>query len=61
MPYLPGMGGSGTPGAGVSGERSDASGLLDSNGEPWTGPPDAGEEVGSPLGAESGGVGLAFP
>ncbi|MGV9704812.1 hypothetical protein [Streptomyces sp. NPDC003483] len=57
MPYLPGMGGmGGAPGArDAAGERSDASGLLDPDTEPWE-PEEAPEsgEVGSPEGALPG-------
>ncbi|MQS18136.1 WXG100 family type VII secretion target [Streptomyces kaniharaensis] len=60
MPMMPGMGG-GAPGQNASGERSDASGLLDANGEPWAGSPLADEEVGSPLGTAAGGAALDLP
>ncbi|WP_329457205.1 WXG100 family type VII secretion target [Streptomyces sp. NBC_01497] len=53
-------GGAGQPGTG-SGERSDASALLDPSGKPWTGDPSVGEDVGSDLGAGAGGEGLDLP
>ncbi|MFC5219722.1 WXG100 family type VII secretion target [Streptomyces coerulescens] len=61
MPYLPGMGGMGSPGgAGLTAEPTDASGLLDSSAAPWDGESAlGGDDVGSPAGAESGGAGLA--
>jgi uncharacterized protein YukE len=62
MPYMPGMGGGAGGGLGdPSGERSDASGLLDGDAEPWESSPDAGEELGSPLGATAGGSALTLP
>ncbi|MFF3110894.1 hypothetical protein ACFVSN_17085 [Kitasatospora sp. NPDC057904] len=60
MPMMPGMGG-GAAGQNAPGERSDASGLLDANGEPWAGSPVTGEEVGSPLGTAAGGAALDLP
>ncbi|MGW2248744.1 hypothetical protein ACWCXH_00865 [Kitasatospora sp. NPDC001660] len=60
MPMMPGMGGA-AAGQNAPGERSDASGLLDANGEPWAGSPLANEEVGSPLGTAAGGAALDLP
>lgn len=57
MPYMPGMGGMGTGGAGrdATSERTDASGLLDESAEPWEGGEDTGtDEVGSAEGALPG-------
>jgi hypothetical protein len=63
MPMMPGMPGSGAPGSQNSAERSDASGLLGGEKEPWLAhSPDATiGEVGSPTGALAGGPGLAEP
>ena len=63
MPYMPGMGGGAGQSGDPAGERSDASGLLEGEGEPWAGSPDVaeGEGVGSPLGAAAGGTGLDLP
>ncbi|MEU6194230.1 WXG100 family type VII secretion target [Streptomyces sp. NPDC047061] len=58
MPYMPGMGGSGANGAGLTSEPTDASGLLDSSADPWEGEEAPGDEVGSELGAAAGGEGL---
>ncbi|MEE1782628.1 WXG100 family type VII secretion target [Streptomyces sp. SP17BM10] len=60
MPMMPGMGG-GAAGQNTPGERSDASGLLDANGEPWAGSPLTDGEVGSPLGTTAGGAALDLP
>ncbi|MEU8510967.1 hypothetical protein AB0C76_05165 [Kitasatospora sp. NPDC048722] len=60
MPMMPGMGGA-AAGQNAPGERSDASGLLDANGEPWAGSPLTDEEVGSPLGTAAGGAALDLP
>ncbi|MGW2252587.1 WXG100 family type VII secretion target [Kitasatospora sp. NPDC001660] len=57
MPYLPGMGG-GAQAPAVNSERSDASGLLEHDAEPWTGAAD-GETAES--GTAAGGEGLAMP
>ncbi|MFF2141673.1 WXG100 family type VII secretion target [Kitasatospora sp. NPDC058190] len=57
MPYLPGMGG-GAQAPAVNSERSDASGLLENDAEPWTGAAD-GETAES--GTAAGGEGLALP
>jgi hypothetical protein len=44
MPFLPGMGGTAAqPGAAQNGEGSDASGLLEAESDPWSGPPQATE------------------
>jgi uncharacterized protein YukE len=63
MPYLPGMGGGASSAQphGAGGERSDASGLLDANGEPWAGSTNLGEDIGHHLGTTAGGEGLALP
>ncbi|MCH0567246.1 hypothetical protein [Streptomyces sp. MUM 2J] len=58
MPMMPGIG-AGTPGAGNT-DRSDASGLLAHNTEPWTGDPSVAETIGS-NGTQTGGDGLALP
>ncbi|MFI1561615.1 WXG100 family type VII secretion target [Streptomyces sp. NPDC020490] len=59
MPYLPGMGGTGSGGAGLSAEPTDASGLLDASADPWEGEETpGGDEVGSAEGAAAGGEGL---
>jgi hypothetical protein len=59
MPYLPGMGGgAGAQAPTPNGERSDASGLLEQNVEPWTGEADG--ETAEP-GTAAGGEGLALP
>ncbi|MFJ9564791.1 hypothetical protein ACIRQQ_32740 [Streptomyces fuscichromogenes] len=58
MPYMPGMGGSGANGAGLTSEPTDASGLLDSSADPWEGEEAPGDEVGSELGTAAGGEGL---
>ncbi|MGF6831538.1 hypothetical protein P3T36_007422 [Kitasatospora sp. MAP12-15] len=58
MPYMPGMGGGAGQGQGQNNERSDASGLLSGDSEPWSGLPEAGEEAGTLLGAAAGGPGL---
>ncbi|MFC1408808.1 WXG100 family type VII secretion target [Streptacidiphilus sp. N1-12] len=58
MPYMPGMGGGAGPGQGQANERSDASGLLEGDGEPWEGAPAATGEAGSPQGAAAGAAGL---
>ncbi|QMU77119.1 WXG100 family type VII secretion target [Streptacidiphilus sp. PB12-B1b] len=58
MPYMPGAGGAPGQSGDPSGERSDASGLLDGDIAPWEGEPDLDEEVGSPLGTTAGGSGL---
>ncbi|MCD0484102.1 WXG100 family type VII secretion target [Streptacidiphilus sp. ASG 303] len=60
MPYLPGMGGMGGAAAGgaQAGERPDASGLLESSTEPWTGGVGVGDEAGSAVTAPHGGEGL---
>lgn len=58
MPYMPGMGGTGS-GGGLSSEPTDASGLLDASAEPWEGEAmTGGDDVGSELGAAAGGEGL---
>ncbi|MFJ9631617.1 WXG100 family type VII secretion target [Streptomyces sp. NPDC101175] len=57
LPYLPGMGGTGAPGAGRDGtnERTDASGLLDPSTEPWAGDEESGDdEAGSLTGVLPG-------
>ncbi|MFI6444301.1 hypothetical protein [Kitasatospora sp. NPDC050543] len=59
MPMMPGMGAGG--GQQTPNERSDASGLLDADGKPWAGLPEAGDEVGSELGATAGGAVLELP
>jgi hypothetical protein len=60
MPYMPGMGG-GLGGAGAGDNRSDASGLLDSQGAPWEGSANlGGGEVGG-AGTDAGGAGLDLP
>ncbi|MYU08036.1 hypothetical protein GTY81_30030 [Streptomyces sp. SID8366] len=59
MPMMPGMGGSGMPNSGAV-DPSDASGLLDSEAEPWVGDPEVGEEIGG-RGADAGGEGLGLP
>ncbi|MFF7472446.1 WXG100 family type VII secretion target [Streptomyces sp. NPDC008092] len=58
MPYMPGMGGTGANGAGLTSEPTDASGLLDSSADPWEGEEAPGDEVGSELGTAAGGEGL---
>ncbi|MFE4630172.1 WXG100 family type VII secretion target [Streptomyces mirabilis] len=58
MPYMPGMGGTGANGAGLTSEPTDASGLLDSSADPWEGKEAPGDEVGSERGAAAGGEGL---
>ncbi|MBK6014467.1 WXG100 family type VII secretion target [Streptomyces sp. MBT53] len=60
MPYMPGMGGTGASGAGLTSEPTDASGLLDASADPWEGEETpGGGEVGSELGAVAGGEGLS--
>ncbi|WP_427924626.1 WXG100 family type VII secretion target [Streptomyces sp. cg40] len=60
MPYMPGMGGTGAGGAGLTSEPTDASGLLDASADPWEGEETpGGDEVGSELGAAAGGEGLS--
>ncbi|NUL07438.1 hypothetical protein HRW07_30315 [Streptomyces lunaelactis] len=56
MPFMPGMGGMGAAGGAgnASGERTDASGLLDPSTEPWMAEESADDEVGSPTGAAAG-------
>ena len=58
MPYMPGAGGAPGQAGDPNGERSDASGLIDGDADPWEGEPDVGEDVGSRLGAAAGGSGL---
>ncbi|MEU3519446.1 WXG100 family type VII secretion target [Streptomyces sp. NPDC006654] len=58
MPYMPGMGGTGANGAGLTAEPTDASGLLDSSADPWEGEEAPGDEVGSESGTAAGGEGL---
>ncbi len=59
MPMMPGMGAGGMPQSGAP-DRSDSSGLLDSEAEPWVGDPEVGEEIGG-RGAGAGGEGLGLP
>ncbi|MGM0351666.1 WXG100 family type VII secretion target, partial [Streptomyces sp. Adlamb9] len=59
MPMMPGMGAGGMPQSGAP-DRSDSSGLLDSEAEPWSGDPEVGEEIGG-AGALAGGEGLGLP
>ncbi|MYR04721.1 WXG100 family type VII secretion target, partial [Streptomyces sp. SID6139] len=59
MPMMPGMGAGGMPQSGAP-DRSDSSGLLDSEAEPWVGDPEVGEEIGG-AGALAGGEGLGLP
>ncbi|WKE73205.1 WXG100 family type VII secretion target [Streptomyces sp. WP-1] len=59
MPMMPGMGGGGMPQSGAL-DPSDASGLIDSEAEPWLGDPEVGEEIGG-AGALPGGEGLGLP
>ncbi|WP_333766855.1 WXG100 family type VII secretion target [Streptomyces sp. IBSBF 2435] len=61
MPFMPGMGGGGQSAAGGF-DRSDASGLLDPNAEPWTGEydPASGEPVAAGT-APAGQGGLDLP
>ncbi|MER8184557.1 hypothetical protein [Kitasatospora sp. NPDC094015] len=61
MPFPPGLGGGAQPTATGSGERSDASGLLEQNAEPWAGTSDLGDDLGSRLGTVAGGEGLTLP
>ncbi|MEU6174063.1 hypothetical protein ABZ832_19345 [Streptantibioticus parmotrematis] len=56
MPMMPGMGSGGMPTAGAT-DPSDASGLLDSDAEPWTGDPNVADTIGG-KGAQAGGEGL---
>ncbi|MFH8342112.1 WXG100 family type VII secretion target [Streptomyces sp. AM6-12] len=58
MPMMPGMG-QGGPAAQGAADPSDASGLLEPDGEPWTGEPGVPEEITG--GAGAGGEGLALP
>ncbi|MFE4627278.1 hypothetical protein [Streptomyces mirabilis] len=58
MPIMPGMGGSGPANAGTA-DRSDSSGLLKPDAEPWTGEPGTPDEIAG--GAGAGGEGLALP
>ena len=58
MPYMPGMGGGTGQAQGQNGERSDASGLLEGDGDPWEGAPAPTGEAGSPQGATAGAAGL---
>ncbi|MFE0521137.1 WXG100 family type VII secretion target [Streptomyces sp. NPDC058954] len=58
MPYMPGMGGTGAGGAGLTAEPTDASGLLDASADPWEGEELPVDEVGSEEGAAAGGEGL---
>ncbi|MFJ6836861.1 WXG100 family type VII secretion target [Streptomyces sp. NPDC091209] len=58
MPMMPLGGGAGQQ---TPTDRSDASGLIDADGEPWEGLPEADEEVGSTLGATAGGAVLGLP
>ncbi|MFJ4800602.1 WXG100 family type VII secretion target [Streptomyces murinus] len=59
MPMMPGMGAGGMPQSGAP-DRSDSSGLLDTEAEPWVGDPEVGEEIGG-AGALAGGEGLGLP
>ena len=58
MPYLPGTGGGAGRSGGADGERSDASGLLEGDADPWQGEPDVAEEVGSAVGTAAGAAAL---
>lgn len=61
MPFMPGMGaGPGAANGNVSGERSDASGLLESSAEPWTGDVDAPDTEITGGDAPAGGTGLTL-
>ncbi|MEU7496705.1 hypothetical protein AB0B52_06405 [Streptomyces griseofuscus] len=59
MPMMPGMGAGGMPQSGAP-DRSDSSGLLDSEAEPWSGDPSVADEIGG-RGADAGGDGLGLP
>ncbi|WP_199239502.1 WXG100 family type VII secretion target, partial [Streptomyces sp. ICBB 8177] len=56
MPMMPGMGSGGMPATGAT-DPSDASGLLDSDAEPWTGDPGVADDIGG-NGTQAGGEGL---
>ncbi|MBA9044140.1 MULTISPECIES: WXG100 family type VII secretion target [Streptomyces] len=59
MPMMPGMGAGGMPQTGAP-DRSDSSGLLDSEAKPWSGDPSVADEIGG-RGADAGGDGLGLP
>ncbi|MEU9133296.1 hypothetical protein AB0D08_35280 [Kitasatospora sp. NPDC048540] len=62
MPFPPGLGG-GTGGqpTTTNNERSDASGLLEHNADPWAGSTDVGDDLATHLGTATGGEGLTLP
>ena len=63
MPFMPGMmgGGPGDSQSGAGGESSDASALLASSAEPWTGDSEPGDEIGAEAGTLPGRETLGAP